>query len=167
MDNMSGLSFILLGSNLGDRKNLVERAIELIELRCGNVVMKSRQYESEPWGFEAEYNFINQVIVVKTEMFPHDLLTELLSIESELGRQRHENVIGYESRPIDLDILYYDDLVINDENLILPHPRIHLRKFALLPLCDVASDFIHPIFDKSNKILLEECDDNSIVNICS
>lgn len=162
---MKGLSFILLGSNMGNREELLSEAIELIELRCGKVVLKSSLYESEPWGFDAEIYFLNQSIAIESILSPHDLLNELLAIEAELGRKRKENHVGYESRPIDLDIIYYDDIINNDEDLILPHPRLHLRRFVLMPLCEIAPDFIHPVFKESNKELLERCEDSLGVKI--
>ncbi len=158
-------SFILLGSNLGNREELFKKAITMIADVCGDVLSISRLYETEPWGFESDNKFLNQVIKIETELNPHDLLKELLSIETILGRQKHDSSKGYESRPIDLDILYYEDFIINDHDLILPHPRLHLRKFTLLPLCDIASDFTHPIFNKTNRLLLEQCDDDSDVKI--
>ena len=162
---MKGLSFILLGSNMGNREELLSEAIELIELRCGKVVLKSSLYESEPWGFDAEIYFLNQSIAIESILSPHDLLNELLAIEAELGRKRKENHVGYESRPIDLDIIYYDDIINNDEDLILPHPRLHLRRFVLMPLCEIAPDFIHPIIRESNSVLLEKCEDHSEVKL--
>ena len=162
---MKGLSFILLGSNMGNREELLSEAIELIELRCGKVVLKSSLYESEPWGFDAEIYFLNQSIAIESILSPHDLLNELLAIEAELGRKRKENHVGYESRPIDLDIIYYDDIINNDEDLILPHPRLHLRRFVLMPLCEIAPDFIHPIIRETNSVLLEKCEDHSEVKL--
>jgi 2-amino-4-hydroxy-6-hydroxymethyldihydropteridine diphosphokinase len=156
---MKGLSFILLGSNMGNREEFLNEAIAMIELRCGKLVLQSSLYESEPWGFETEHLFLNQAIEIESELGPHDLLKELLAIEAELGRKRKENHIGYESRPIDLDIIYYDDLINDDEDLILPHPRLHQRRFVLTPLCEIAPDFVHPVFKVSNKVLLERCED--------
>lgn len=163
--NMMGTSFILLGSNLGEREMLMKTAMDMIGKRCGELVSCSEIYESEPWGFDSDNNFLNQIISIRTELNPHDLLKELLSIEADLGRQRKSDIHTYESRPMDLDILYYDDLIIDDDDLILPHPRLHRRRFTLLPLCDIAPDFIHPLFKKSNKVLLEECEDDSNVNV--
>jgi 2-amino-4-hydroxy-6-hydroxymethyldihydropteridine diphosphokinase len=137
----------------------------MIGERCGVLLSSSKIYETEPWGFIADNNFLNQVVLIETELEPHVLLKELLSIEAALGRQRNENIKGYSSRPMDLDVLYYGDLIINDEDLILPHPRLHLRRFTLLPLCDVAPDFEHPVFKKTNKNLLEECEDVSEVTL--
>lgn len=162
---MKGLSFILLGSNMGNREELLGEAIELIELRCGKVVLKSSLYESEPWGFETENLFLNQAIAIESALAPYDLLKELLTIEAELGRKRKENHVGYESRPIDLDIIYYDDIINDDEDLILPHPRLHLRRFVLMPLCEIAPDFIHPIIHETNSALLEKCEDHSEIRL--
>lgn len=162
---MKGLSFILLGSNLGDREAILESAVDMIEERCGSVVLMSSLYESEPWGFETENLFLNQAIGVETSLSPHDLLNELLQIEAELGRVRQENHQGYESRPIDLDVIYYDDMVIADEELIVPHPRLHQRRFVLEPLCEIAPDFIHPLFRESNRELLARCEDRLRVRL--
>lgn len=161
---MAGFSLILIGSNQGQRELTISQSIKMLAERCGEVVLLSSLYETEPWGFIAEQNFLNQVVALDTEMNPYDLLRELLMIEKELGRKRHD-VEGYESRPIDLDILYYDDMIINDDDLILPHPRLHKRRFALMPLCDIAADFIHPVFKRSNRELLNECEDISEVKL--
>ena len=161
---MAGFSLILIGSNQGQRELIISQSIKMLAERCGEVFLLSSLYETEPWGFIAEQNFLNQVVALDTEMNPYDLLRELMMIEKELGRKRHD-VEGYESRPIDLDILYYDDIIINDEDLILPHPRLHKRRFALMPLCDIAADFIHPVFKRSNRELLNECEDTSEVKL--
>ena len=160
---MTRLSFILLGSNMGDREVILDMAIKEIEKRCGRIVKISYLYESEPWGFDTDLYFLNQAIAVETELEPHDLLKELLTIEAELGRKRTENHIGYESRPIDFDIIYIDDLVNEDDDLILPHPRLHLRRFVLVPLCEISPDYVHPILKETNSSLLEKCEDNSEV----
>lgn len=160
---MKAHSLILLGTNMGERETLLKKAVSMMKESCGDVVAMSKIYETEPWGFQAENNFLNQVVMIETELKPHDLLKDLLSIEAILGRQRDENIVGYASRPMDLDILYYEDVVMNDDDLVLPHPRLHLRRFALLPLCDIAADFNHPKFNKTNRVLLQECDDTSEV----
>ena len=156
--------FILLGSNLGDRQLLIYQACEMIEERCGRIVSKSRLYESEPWGFKSEHWFLNQVVVLDTEMSPDDLMDTLLAIEKELGRDRTTPHEGYVSRPMDLDILYWGkDLIVEKQHVIVPHPRLHKRRFTLLPLCDVAPDYVHPILKKTNRQLLDECQDTGIV----
>lgn len=160
---MSEFSYILLGSNMGDKLTLLNNAIEIIGSRCGKVIKQSSLYESEPWGFDAEQNFINQAICVETELSAHELLRELLSIEIELGRDRSRHYETYVSRPIDLDVIYYGEMINDDRELILPHPRLHLRRFVLEPLCEISSDFIHPVFNVTNKELLDRCEDEGIV----
>lgn len=152
-------SYVLLGSNMGDRTSILEEARNMIEARCGKIIKMSSLYESEPWGFVSDEYFVNQAICIETELSAHDLLKELLQIESELGRVRNENNIGYASRPIDLDVIYYGDMINDDDFLSLPHPRLHLRRFVLEPLCEIASDFKHPNLKLTNKELLEKCND--------
>ncbi len=158
-------AFILLGSNMGDREKILQKSIVIIEERCGSVLLSSSLYESEPWGFDAEQCFINQAICIETELSAHNLLEKLLSIEIELGRDREHHYETYVSRPIDLDIIYYGDMIYNDTDLILPHPRLHLRRFVLEPLCEIAPDYIHPVLRKTNRELREICDDSSEVSL--
>lgn len=162
---MQNKSFILLGSNLGDREYLLNAAVEKLCEVCGSLIDKSSLYESEPWGFQTDNNFLNQVIQIETSMSPHDLLKEILSVEIQLGRDRITKYDTYVSRPIDIDILYFNDMIINEYDLIVPHPRLHLRRFTMLPLCEIAAEFIHPIFNVSNKQLLSLCDDDSVVHL--
>lgn len=157
--------FILIGSNLGERELLVNQACRMMGESCGELVAKSRLYESEPWGFKAEHWFLNQVVEVKTTMQPDELMKTLLLIERELGRDRSVPHDGYVSRPMDLDILYYGEEIVDTEMVKAPHPRLHERRFTLLPLCDVAPDFVHPLLKMTNKQLLELCRDNGKVNI--
>ena len=158
-----GMCYVLFGSNMGDKEAVFTQACQLINKRCGTVVKVSSAYESEPWGFEAEEWFLNRVVVVETELSPMDLLRQLLDIEKELGRVRHPEIQGYTSRTADLDILYYGSRIIETEALTVPHPRLHLRRFALVPLCEVAPDFKHPIFKKTQKELLVQCPDEGVV----
>jgi 2-amino-4-hydroxy-6-hydroxymethyldihydropteridine diphosphokinase len=152
--------FILLGSNLGDRQLLINQACKMIEERCGKIVAKSCLYESEPWGFKSEHWFLNQVVEIDTSLSPDELMQTLLAIEEELGRDRSTPYEGYVSRPMDLDILYWGDgLIIENQHVIVPHPRLHQRRFTLLPLCDIAPDYVHPIKNKTNRQLLDECQD--------
>lgn len=158
--------FVLLGSNLGDRQLLVNQACRMMEERCGKIVAKSRLYESEPWGFKSEHWFLNQVVEISTSLSPDELMDTLLLIEKELGRDRSTPHEGYVSRPMDLDILYWGDgLIADGQHIIVPHPRLHLRRFTLLPLCDVAPDYVHPILKKTNRQLLDECQDQGIVKM--
>lgn len=156
-------AYLLFGSNMGDKTALFDQACSYINNRCGRIVATSAAYESEPWGFEAEEWFLNRVIVLETELDPERLLSELLEIERELGRVRHPEHAGYCSRTADLDILYYGNHVINTATLTVPHPRLHLRRFTLVPLCEVAPDFIHPVLQMTQAQLLQQCPDESIV----
>ena len=156
---------ILLGSNLGDREMLVNQACSMIGERCGEIVAKSRLYESEPWGFKSEHWFLNQVVRINTSFAPDELMQTLLDIEKELGRDRTTPHEGYVSRPMDLDILYFGNEIIDNECVTAPHPRLHQRRFTLLPLCDLAPDFVHPVLKKTNHQLLDECQDTGIVKL--
>ena len=102
-------------------------------------------------------------IVVETSLPPDELMRQLLAIESSLGRVRHHNAQGYASRPVDLDILYYGEQLVNTNWVIAPHPRLHLRRFALLPLCELIPDFMHPVLGLTQTELLERCEDTLIV----
>lgn len=155
--------YILFGSNMGDRERLFADACLLINNRCGRVMEVSTAYESEPWGFVADEWFLNRVIAVDTELAPEELMQKLLEIEAELGRVRHPEQEGYVSRPIDLDILYFGNRVIQTDSLSVPHPRLHLRRFTLVPLCELIPDFVHPVLNKTQRELLQECPDTSEV----
>lgn len=149
-------SFILFGSNQGDKKGLLEQACTLINKRCGMLVERSSDYMTEPWGFETKEWFLNALLVVETELEPDALMDELLSIEAELGRVRQPEKEGYSDRTVDLDILYYGDRIVHTDKVTIPHPRLHLRKFALMPLCELVPDFLHPELNISQKQLLEK-----------
>jgi len=154
---------ILFGSNMGDKDFVFVEACRHIINRCGVLTGLSSAYVSEPWGFEAKEWFLNRAIVVETELSPDEMMSQLLEIEIKLGRVRDSKTEGYASRPIDLDILYYGDRVINTAQVTIPHPRLHLRRFALLPLCELMPDFIHPVFQQTQSVLLKNCPDKSVV----
>jgi len=155
--------YILFGSNQGDKEALLEQACERIEARCGLLAERSSAYLSEPWGFEAEEWFLNELLVVETELDPDSLMERLMDIENELGRVRHPEAEGYTSRTVDLDILYYGDRIVRTAKVVAPHPRLHLRRFVLVPLCELIPDFLHPEFHLSQQQLLERCPDTSTV----
>lgn len=157
--------YVLFGSNMGDKENLFAEACLLINNRCGAIKAVSSSYESEPWGFDADEWFLNRLIVVDTELEPEAMLRELLAIEAELGRVRHPETGGYTSRTADLDILYFGQRVIVTPLLTVPHPRLHLRRFALMPLCEVAPELMHPVFLVTQRELLHRCTDPSIVRV--
>lgn len=149
--------YLLLGGNLGDKKKIFTEARELLGQRIGKMISFSSVYETEPWGFQANELFWNQVLKIETELSPEDVLRKIQQIEQDLGRIRKEN--RYDSRIIDIDILFYSDQIIEQEDLIVPHPRIQERKFTLVPLNEIAPDLVHPVFKKSIRHLLEECTD--------
>ena len=154
---------ILFGSNMGDKNKIYAQACLLINNRCGKIVAQSSAYESEPWGFEAKEWFLNRLIVVETELEPEAMMRQLLDIEAELGRVRHPETGGYTSRTADLDILYYGSRIVLTDSLTIPHPRLHQRRFALLPLCEVVPEFVHPAFNMTQTELLKRCFDFSEV----
>ncbi len=153
--------FILLGSNQGERERNLKLALLRIDQLCGTVIRKSLLYETAPWGFDSSDWFLNQVIQIKSNLSPESLLDKLLGIELELGRVRTN--AQYSSRAIDLDLLYYSSFHIQTKSLEVPHPRLHLRRFTLLPLCDIAPDFVHPVLRKTQLELFNNLTDNSIV----
>lgn len=157
--------YVLFGSNMGDKENIFAEACLLINNRCGAITAVSSSYESEPWGFEASEWFLNRLIVVDTDLNPESMLRELLAIEAELGRVRHPENEGYTSRTADLDILFYGQRVIVTPTLTVPHPRLHLRRFALMPLCEVVPELMHPVFQVTQRELLHRCTDQSIVRV--
>lgn len=153
---------LLLGSNLGDGRLLFRQVIDLLNERLGALVAQSALYQSLPWGFEHENDFLNQVLVLETTCSKEGVLQSCLQIETDLGRRRKEQK-GYSARIIDIDVLFVNEEVLESEHLTLPHPRLHLRKFTLLPLVELMPDFIHPVLGKSMQELLTACEDNSEV----
>ncbi len=153
--------FLGIGTNLGSREINLGKAIERIGESIGPVIESSSIYETEPWGFQANEEFLNQVVKVRTDLNPSGLLGRILMIESLLGRIRGEK--RYESRLIDIDILLYDDIIVDEESLKIPHPLMHQRRFVLVPLCELAPDMIHPVLKKSFADLLEICEDKGVV----
>lgn len=155
-------AFLSLGTNIGDRKKNLARAIRYINVSIGHIIDLSGIYESEPWGFEAEENFLNLVVEVISDLEPLEMMKKCLEIEEKLGRIRSDSE-GYSSRIIDIDILFYQDVVLSEPSLILPHPHLHNRRFVLEPLSEIASDYIHPVIGLSIAELLAKCTDTSSV----
>jgi 2-amino-4-hydroxy-6-hydroxymethyldihydropteridine diphosphokinase len=153
-------AFLLIGGNLGDRSKNLQQASQLIEEHCGDIISISAIYETEAWGLTDQPAFLNQVLVLNTELEPEELMQSLLNIEKELGRIRTQK-LG--PRLIDIDILLFDDLIHHSEKLTLPHPSLHLRKFALVPLAEVAATKKHPSSGKTITELLTDCPDSLAV----
>lgn len=158
------VAYLCLGGNLGDRESSIQMAISKIKQEVGGVSAISRIYETEAWGVTNQNAYLNMCLELKTEFSAELLITALLKIEHDLGRERNL-YHTYEPRTIDIDILFYNDVILEYNHLTVPHPRLHLRKFVLIPLNDVASDFIHPIFQKKISDLLIECSDISEVKL--
>jgi 2-amino-4-hydroxy-6-hydroxymethyldihydropteridine diphosphokinase len=154
-------TFILAGSNLGDRKAYLEYSVKSLE-QAGTVLTVSSCFETEPVGFPDQPWFLNQAIALSTRLAPSELLLCCQRIETSGGRIR---TFTNAPRTLDLDILLYGDLVLNQENLIIPHPRLAERRFALEPLAQIAPDVVHPLLGKSIRCLLEACPDSSKVRM--
>ena len=155
--------YLSTGSNKGDRLDFLKRAFHEISTRIGEIEGYSSIYETEPWGFLDDSFFLNQVVKVKTMLEPEVLLEQLLEIEKSMGRVRQME--GYQSRSIDIDILFYHDWVVKNDKLQLPHPRIQERRFVLIPLAELDPEMIHPSLHLTTFKLLERCTDNSLVEM--
>jgi 2-amino-4-hydroxy-6-hydroxymethyldihydropteridine diphosphokinase len=153
--------FLSLGGNLGNTREIFEGAYPLIEKKIGEIAVYSSIYRTEAWGPIPQADFLNQVLLVSTSLNPQACLTEMLAIEKEFGRERKER---WGPRTLDLDILYYSDVIIAEADLTVPHPRIADRKFILTPLMEIAPDFQDPASRKTMTELLGDCSDASEVN---
>jgi 2-amino-4-hydroxy-6-hydroxymethyldihydropteridine diphosphokinase len=145
------------GSNLGNKLENMESALLQIEKYLGKIIKASAIYESTSWGYESENLFNNQCILVETDLGLGDCLELIQEIEDQFGRKRFES--EYHDRSLDIDILFYNEIIMNTELLQVPHPRMHLRKFVLIPLAEILPDMIHPVFRKTVAELLELCED--------
>lgn len=148
--------FLLLGTNLGDRLLNLDRAITCLRDQAGEVLKLSSIYETAAWGKIEQADYLNQTLELSTSIGPHDLLPVVADIEVRMGRVR-KKVWG--PRIIDIDILFYGDQVIHEDKLIIPHPHIQDRRFALTPLAEIAPDFVHPVLEKNIRELLDTCPD--------
>ena len=139
--------YLCLGSNSGDRLKLIEQAVSFLNLAQDiKLIRTSALYETEPWGVKNQNWFLNMAVEIKTSLSPQDLLIKLQNIERTLGRNR-EKEIRWGERPIDIDIIFYDNLVLESDVLTIPHKFMHKRAFVLVPLLELIPDFVHPVFN--------------------
>ncbi len=148
--------FLLLGSNMGDSVQLLAEAQKQLEHQVGKLIKSSDLYQTAAWGNTEQSDFINQVIKMETILDPQKLLGTILAIEKEMGRLRE---VKWGPRTIDIDILYYDQEVINLPELKIPHPNLHQRAFTLVPLCEIEPLWLHPVLHRTNRQLLMAIDD--------
>lgn len=148
--------YLLLGGNLGDRSSFIQKACVSVAEQVGPILQSSKLYETAAWGKTDQPAFLNQVIKVNTELSPEQTLQIINIIEHDLGRVRLEH---WGSRVIDIDILFYNDLIMQTQRLTIPHPQLHHRRFTLKPLAEIAPDLVHPVLQQSVTKLLEQCED--------
>ncbi|KEI91195.1 2-amino-4-hydroxy-6-hydroxymethyldihydropteridine diphosphokinase [Clostridium botulinum] len=145
-------AYVAFGSNMGEKENYIKRALGKIEERGMKIIKVSSIYETEPYGVLDQDSFLNGVVKIETNLTPEDLIGELLNIEKQLDRVRERR---WGPRTIDLDIIFYDDLIINEKDLVIPHKDMENREFVLKPLCDIDENFIHPVLKKSVRELYD------------
>jgi len=149
-------AYLLIGGNEGDRLSFLKQAREYISVLLGEIIEQSGIYETAAWGKTNQPNFLNQVLLIETSLAAEVLMSNILIIERKMGRVRNEK---YGARTIDIDILFYNEEIINLPDLKIPHPEIQNRKFVLVPMNEIAAQFIHPLFKKNIQTLLNECRD--------
>jgi 2-amino-4-hydroxy-6-hydroxymethyldihydropteridine diphosphokinase len=150
-------AYLLIGGNMGDRLANLENAKKAIEKDLGKILCTSSIYETAAWGIEDQPAFLNQALYIETKLDAKDLMNMLLQIEKNMGRIRLQP-LG--PRTIDLDIIFFNDEIMNTDNLTIPHPSMQKRNFVLTPLNEIAPDFIHPVFKRSIAQLLIDCEDS-------
>jgi len=153
--------YLSLGGNIGDKAGNFSKAHKLVSKTLGSITKISSVYESPAWGFHSDDKFWNQVVLIETGHSPESLLENIHQIEDIYGRKRGNET--YSSREMDIDILYYNSLILKTGSLIIPHPLIQQRKFVLVPLVEIAPDFVHPVLNLSNFELLDNCLDESLI----
>jgi 2-amino-4-hydroxy-6-hydroxymethyldihydropteridine diphosphokinase len=157
------LVYLSLGTNMGDRKLNIELAYAMITQSTGTIRQKSSLYETPPWGFESTSNFINTVVLLETYLDLEELFKRLKQIEKEIGRTKTANSTTYEDRIIDIDILDFNGKISHSDELTVPHPRIEMRNFVLIPLAEIAPNWIHPLLKRPvNKLILNLNDQSKV-----
>ena len=152
--------YLLTGSNLGNRGENLATARELINRQCGTIINTSSIYETAPWGKPNQPGFLNQALELETSMNAKQLIRRVLKVEKQMGRLRKEK---FDPRTIDIDILLFNNDIYNFDFLIIPHPELHNRRFALIPLAELAAEKIHPVFKTTIAALLKTCSDKLAV----
>ncbi len=149
-------AYLITGGNIGDARKALATAAKLLEERCGTIIDRSSVYETEPWGNPNQDNFLNQVLVIETPLTARQVLEKIKITEQEMGRERKEK---NGPRIIDVDLIFFNHQVINQPDLVVPHPHLQERRFVLTPLNEVAPAYIHPLFYKTVRQLLDACTD--------
>ena len=158
------IAYLSLGSNKGDRIGFVQQATSLLNASDRiSLIRTSAFYESEPWGMDSKNWFVNAVVEIKTTLSPQELLTQCQRIETQLGRKRLDDTKEYQDRTIDIDILFYNKEIVNDENLTIPHKFLHLRAFTLVPLLELIPNFEHPLLHKTIAQLHDDLENPEMV----
>jgi 2-amino-4-hydroxy-6-hydroxymethyldihydropteridine diphosphokinase len=153
-----------LGGNIGDRREALEEAASRLRELPARILNKSSIYETEPWGYSSGAVYFNQCLEIAHSLEPGALLSACQKIEKNMGRRKTKE--GYEDRIIDIDLLFIEDMIINQADLRIPHPEIQKRRFVLEPLNEISSDLVHPVLKKTIRTLLKECKDPLKVNKC-
>lgn len=148
--------FLLIGGNIGDRLQNLNQAITGLSATCGPVIQQSAVYETAAWGKTDQAAFLNQALVLTTSLTAQELITAILSVEEHMGRLRMEK---FGPRVIDIDILFFNDEIMDEPNLTIPHPQLQNRRFVLVPLHEIAPKLVHPVLHKTIEQLLAECPD--------
>lgn len=162
---MGQLAYLSLGSNLGDKLQNLDIAIQAIESNCGKVIKESLIYKTPPLGFDSEDNFLNMCISIEADLEPLELLNRLKKIEIEMGREKKSSNGVYVSRIIDIDIILFGNHILNSAELTIPHPRYTERRFVISPLRDISGSITDPLNGKTVKQLFDDCIDESCISI--
>ncbi len=153
---------LLIGGNVGDKLFYLQKTVDLLSEKLGDVIKTSSIYETAAWGFESD-DFYNMAVVVETNHTPTDCLCITQSIEFEIGRKEKSIDGNYSARCMDIDLMFYNDITFHDDRLSIPHLKIQERKFVLIPLNEIMNQYIHPKEEKTISELLSECSDQSEV----
>lgn len=148
------LVYLGLGTNLGNKEHNLQVVITALSTEIGEVLRQSTFYSSKPWGFDSENDFLNAVVLIQTKLTPTELLSKTQEVENKMGRAT-KTTLQFADRLIDIDILLYDNIIVNEPELKIPHQLLHLRDFVLIPLSEIAPDIIHPLFQKTIRELRE------------